>query len=67
VAGNPVGQCLSFASACPVLGVDAGDDIDDEVAANLCGWQPCWSVLVLGQVSGCPVLGVGAGDGVGDV
>ena len=26
-------------------GVDAG--VDDEVAASLCGWQPCWSVPVL--------------------
>ena len=28
-------------------GVDAvvGAGIDDEVAANLCGWQPCWCLV----------------------
>ena len=28
-------------------GAGVGAGVDDEVAASLCGWQPCWSVPVL--------------------
>ena len=54
VQTDDVGVCGAGVDAGADAGVGAGAGVDVGVAANLCGWQPSWSELVLQATENSP-------------